>query len=181
MCSDDGSGHGAVSLSERAKRRETVRGLYARYLPGVKRYIRERIGRRREAEDLAQKALLMTSKRQPENPEAYVFAVANNLVVRYRRDQLGRRRAAATLAAAGLDLNLGDEAGRPVSAKQLRRLLARLDVRLSDKLREAIELRLIEGLSCEEAARRLGCSKWAFYKRLERAKQILKEALKRPR
>ena len=97
---------------------------------------------------------------------------------RYRQDQLKKRRAAARLISAGLDAAGGANGGSPVSMKQIKKLIARRDVLRSAKLRRAVELRYIEELSCEEAARRIGCSKWAFYKRLERAKKLLRDALK---
>jgi RNA polymerase sigma factor (sigma-70 family) len=173
MCEGDGLGHGGASWSKCQKPGKSARGRYVRYYAAIERYISERIGCSQDAEDLAQEALLTVSKRQPENPEAYILAVANNLVSRYRQDQLRRRRAAAKLAAAGLDLVTGAEGSKPVSVKQLRRLITRRNVGMSARLREAFELRFIERLSCEEAAQRLGCSKWALYKRLQRAKKAL--------
>lgn len=177
MCDGGKLVRSRISLSERRVAKKAVPGVYARYYPGVKGYIREHIGDSQDAEDLAQEALLTACKHRPNDPQAYILAVAKNLVNRHRRDQAKKRRATARPLCAGLDMAPDAKGGRPVSAKQLKKIIARRDIRMSAKLREALELRFIKRLSCDEAAQKIGCSKWAFYKRFERAKKALKEAL----
>jgi RNA polymerase sigma factor (sigma-70 family) len=49
---------------------------------------------------------------------------------------------------------------------------------LSSEERQAFRLRFIEGLSPKEAAKKVGCSISAFYRRLEKAEKVLRETLK---
>ena len=172
-----GSAQGGASRGKRLAGQKAAPALYARYYPSVKRYIAERVDSHQEAEDMAQEVFLAIRERKPKDPEAYLFKVAGNLVKRYRQKQLKERRAAAVLDFGDYEATGGRRRRRRVSAKQWKRILARGDILMSARLREAVQLRFIEGLSCEETARRIGCSKWALYKRLQRAKKLLKEAL----
>jgi len=178
MCKNDKSAQNRASLNECPKSRKTEPGLHARYYSNVKRFISRYIACPQDAEDLAEEVLLTVSKQQPSDTQAYILAVAKNVVNRHRREKLKKRQAVARLTSISLDTDGGTKGVRPVSKKQIKKPISRRDVRISAKLRKALELRYIEQLSCEDAARRIGCSKWAFYKRFERAKKALKEAIK---
>jgi len=172
-----GSAQGGASRGKRLAGQKAARALYAKYYRSVKRYIAERVGSDQEAEDMAQEVFLAIRKRKPKDPEAYIFRVARNLVNRYWHNELEKRKAAAIPDFGDYEAGGGGRRIQPVSTKQWKRILARGHILMSVKLREAVELRFIEGLSCQETARRIGCSKWALYKRLQRAKKLLKEPL----
>jgi RNA polymerase sigma-70 factor (ECF subfamily) len=161
--------------------------LYLKYAPQVRSYIASHVSSGADTEDLVQEVFLQVcrGKGHYDSSKAvrpYIFGIARNVIRRYDRE---KKRSPETMPADSLNglfprYNSRESIDpvRRISAKQWKRILARGDVGLSVGLREAIELRFIEGLSCEEAARRLGCSKWAFYKKIERAKKLLKDALK---
>lgn len=181
MCKNDKSAQSRVSVNGCPKGRKAAPGLHARFYPRVRRFISRYIASPQDVEDLAEEILLTVSKQQPSDTQAYLLAVARHVVNQHRREKLKKRKAIARLISASLDAEGGAKNVRPVSKKQIKKLISRRDVRISAKLREALELRYIEGLSCEQAAQKIGCSIWAFYKRFERAKKALKEAIKASR
>jgi RNA polymerase sigma factor (sigma-70 family) len=61
-----------------------------------------------------------------------------------------------------------------ISREQLKEAVAEAIAKLPPKACEAIELRLIKGLSTREAAEKAGCSVEALYRRLQRAVRQLR-------
>jgi RNA polymerase sigma factor (sigma-70 family) len=161
--------------------------LYLKYAPQVRAYIASHLSSIADTEDLVQEVFsqVCLSKGRYDSSkevEPYIFGIAMNMIRRYRRE---KERSPETMPADSLNglspsyhIRVSIDPVRRPSAKQWKRILSRPDMGLSVRLRQAIELRFIEGLSCEQAARRLVCSKWAFYKRIERAMRLLREVLK---
>ncbi len=167
--------------------RKAIAMLYLKYAPPVRSYITSHVSSVADTEDLVQDVFLQVHQGKGHYDSAkgvkpYILGIARNLIRRYRRE---KERSPQTISPDLIDglfpgHRIRDGIGpvERISAKQWRRILARDNILMSAMLREAIELRFIEKLSCEQAAQRVGCSKWAFYKRLERARKLLREGLK---
>jgi len=160
--------------------------LYLKYAPPVRSYIASQVTSVADTEDLVHEVFLQVCWGKghydsSRGVKPYIFGIARNMIRRYQREKERSPETIPTDSLNGLFPTYHiresiDPVGR-ISTKQWKRILPRGEVELSVGLREAIELRFIEVLSCEEAARRLGCSKWALYKRLQRANRALKEAI----
>jgi len=160
--------------------------LYLKYAPQVRSYIASYVSCVADIEDLVQDVFLQVCRGKghydsSKGVRPYIFGIARNMIRRYQRE---KERSPQTIHSDSINglfprHHIRESIGplRRISAKQWKRILPRGDVHLSLRLREAVELRFIAGLSCEQAARRLGCSKWAFHKRIGRAKKLLREAL----
>ncbi len=114
---------------------------------------------------------------RPASPKAFLFATARNLMT----DRIRHSRVVAIDSTADFeDSNaLIDEMSpeRHVGAHQeLRRLAAALDA-LSDKCRNVVWLRRVEGLSQRETARRLGLGEGAVESQLGRGVRALAQAV----
>ena len=169
------------------KDKKALAALYLKYARQVGSYIASYVSCVADIEDLVQDVFLHVCRGRAhydssKGVKPYILGIARNVIRRYQKQTKTLPRTMPADSMNGLSLNHHIRASidpvRRISAKQWKRILVRADVDLSIAPREAIELRFIEGLSCEEAAKRVGCSKWAFYKRLERAKKLLQDALK---
>ncbi|UCG48503.1 MAG: sigma-70 family RNA polymerase sigma factor [Phycisphaerales bacterium] len=154
--------------------REAIGALHVKYYNRIKSYIRLRVHREQEAEDLAQSVFVELCRGNMKydaqsDPQAYLLGVAKNLIVRHIR----RRKRQPRL----IQLGSAEEfAGRiPAAPSQcphkllldeLGKVLAEIGDRPSTKADEALVLRFVHGLSVKEAAQRAGCSTSAFYERL---------------
>lgn len=169
------------------KDRRALAILYLKHAPQVRSHIASQVGSPADIQDLVQDVFLQVCKGKGHYDSAkgvkpYIFGIARNMIRRYRRQKERSLQAipADSIDRLSLRYHILGSIGpvRRISAKEWKRILAWGDIELSAGLREAIELRFIEGLSCEQAARRLGYSKRAFQKRIERAKKLLWDALK---
>ncbi len=160
--------------------------LYLKYAPPVRSYIASEVSSVADTEDLVQEVFAQICRGKghydgTKGVKPYILGIAKNMIRRYYREKERSPQTIPTDSLNGLfpmyHIWESTDPVRRISAKQWKRILARGDVGLSIGLREAVELRFIEKLSCEEVARRLGCSKWALYKRLQRAKKLLRDAL----
>jgi len=168
------------------KDRRALATLYLKYAPQVRSYIASHVSRVADIEDLVQDVFLQVCQGKGHYDSAkgvkpYLFGIARNVIRRYYRE---KEKAILSIPADSINgfsltycMRNGIGPVRRISAKEWKRILAGSGIQLSAGLREAIELRFIEGLSCEEAARKIGCSKRAFRKRIERAKKLLWDAL----
>jgi len=169
----------------RGRRTAALRRLFAAYHPGIKRYFADHVGSIDDAEDLAQEVFLRFYERTdlPEDPEAYAHTIARNLLSKYRENRAKRARAA-----------LLQLIGRPCKARitgpspprvpmelvdELETIIKSEQIRLPPRSLEAIRLTYVEQLPAREVAGRLGCSTEALYKRLQRARKLLRDSLRR--
>jgi RNA polymerase sigma factor (sigma-70 family) len=148
---------------------------------GLMRYLARVWPNRSERADLRQDIYvrIYESARhaRPSAPKAFLFATARNLLA----DRVRRSRIVPIDPMQDLDgLNvLVDELSpeqRLSAHQELRRLAAAFD-RLSDKCREVIWLRRVEGLSQREAAQRLGMHEGAVESQLTRGVRSLARAV----
>jgi RNA polymerase sigma-70 factor (ECF subfamily) len=149
------------------------------------RFFAARTGSASDAEDLVQELFLKLSTLETavevENPGAYLFRLASNLMLdraRQRRRSQARDsayREATVERAAGQDVADQPDAEQTLAARQrLALLLARLGD-LPEKTRAAFRLHKFEGLSHSETAARMGVSRSAVEKYISAALKHLLE------
>ena len=113
----------------------------------------------------------------PTSPKAFLFSTARNLLA----DRLRHNRVVAIDSIANPDdlKVLVDEMSpeRRLGARQELRLLARAFDSLSDKCRDVVWLRRVEGLSQRETAQRLGLREGAVESQLARGVRALASAV----
>ena len=113
----------------------------------------------------------------PTSPKAFLFATARNLMT----DRIRHSRVVFIDSTQDLDnLNvLIDEISpeRRLSARQELRVLAQAFDLLSEKCRNVVWLRRVEGLSQRETARRLGLHEGAVESQLARGVRVLAQAV----
>jgi RNA polymerase sigma factor (sigma-70 family) len=152
--------------------------LLRRHGPMVLGLARRVVGDRQTAEDIFQATFLVLARkahtlRRPESLAAWLHGVAVRLALRTRKAGARRRQEEALAPAAA-------SARDPLDELSARELLAVLDEelqRLPDNHRLPLILCGLQGLSQEEAARRLGWSAGAIKGRLERGRLHLRRLL----
>ncbi|MBP6964388.1 MAG: sigma-70 family RNA polymerase sigma factor [Armatimonadetes bacterium] len=166
--------------------------IVARYKDGIYNYISRMISNRDEVEDLAQEVFVraysgLRSFRQESNLRTWLYRIANNLCIdKYRRWATERR-----LLATPERVRDGDEGPRETDlpdtthdpqivcerAELQQEVRAALS-RLPDKLRAAILLYDMEGMSYEEIAEALGVPVGTVKSRLFNARMQLRNWLR---
>jgi RNA polymerase sigma-70 factor (ECF subfamily) len=148
--------------------------------PKIFRLVRGILGDWHRSEDVCQEVFLsafrnLSSFRHRSRLSTWLYRVALNAALRARRRQ-ARSTAEPLDALRGLEAPPDRDADRLEGDEVIRKLLAPLP----DKLRIVVVLREQAGLSYEEMARVLGCSRGAVEQRLHRAlvtlRQIWKDA-----
>ena len=161
--------------------RKAVRVLQARYYHQMERYIGACIGSATYAKDLAQDIFVELCKGNGrydgrEDVERYLLGVARNLVRRYWRKKAKSGKTVpieeigdslADSRDIGLHRHITEQVPTQVPDIDIAKMLARLP----PKAREALKLRLIDGLSSREAAKKAGCSVGTFRKRISNGLQ----------
>lgn len=152
------------------------------------RFLAARSGNPRDAEDLLQE-LWIKAAGQPSgpvaNPRAYLFRMANNLVLDRRRSELRTMRRDHTwLAADGSNIAAPEERPDPAPRaddemvrKQEAQLLAMAIAQLPPGAQRALRLHRLEGHSQGEVAEIMGISRSGVEKHLAVAMRRLKESL----
>ena len=149
------------SVSADTNRDDFLRGLSARYRQPLIAYFQRRVRSREEAEDLTQEVFLRLSRRldveQVENPEAFLFRTAVNLL----RD---RSRRGKTLASHLVEMTHRGSAVEELSPERvlegrqsLASVLRALD-ELDERTRDAFILHRLEGMRHAEIADLYGVS-----------------------
>ena len=173
------------ALVERAQDdADAFAALYRRFLAPVYGFAFRRSGSREVAEEVTSATFERVWRRLPEFEwkgggfEPWLFRIAAVEVAAYYRKQQRSDRPRAQLAlreyALGSGADDGDgDGGTDLTA--LRRALAALRPRYQ----EAISLRYLAGLSHEEAAEAMGCSKAVMAVTLHRATAALRRAMER--
>lgn len=158
--------------------------LYAKYYPRLHHRVAHRIDSRVDAEDLTQSIFVRLWEtraryRKTKSVEAYLYAVANNAIAQHFRQKKQQRRHVSidALIESTADSNMQhtDAATGQFCGRHPDGILENKKIRMSQKGREAVRLRFVEGLSTRQAARVAGCSVAAFYSRLERAIKALRQ------
>jgi RNA polymerase sigma-70 factor (ECF subfamily) len=182
-------------LIQRAKEgdAEAYKELFNRYKERVLGYLYCYIGDYQKAEDITLEAFLDVYKRLPDYEEegkflAWVYKIATNFA---KKEFRGKKAKEVSLdkpidKGEGRAISLGDLLGngndaRPdynIRTEELYKAVEGIMNRLEDKYRAVLILCDMQGLSYEEAAYTLNCSKWAVGMRLTRARRILYEALR---
>jgi len=167
---------------------EALRDLYFMLRPFAVAYVRSRTSRTDLVEDIVQESFLRLreiSSRYREGADGFSFfyGVLKNVTREHlRNSRVAPRTWLADTPASGEDPPSGegqsqeDDGHSAFSAK-----LASALANLPPKLAQAVQLRVLEGLSSEDAARRAGCSSVALRKRLSRALRRLRSRLSGPR
>ncbi|HEY1381148.1 MAG TPA: sigma-70 family RNA polymerase sigma factor [Gemmataceae bacterium] len=159
---------------------DAFRALVARHGPLVLGVCRRVLGDVHAADDAFQATFLVLARRagsvrRPAALAAWLFGVARRIALKARTAQ--RRRARRETRA--VRTNRSAESADELTAREL---LAALDaelLRLPAGYREPLVLCYWQGLTQDEAARRLGCSPGAVKGRLERGRAQLAERLRR--
>lgn len=162
------------------KDREALGRLNILYYPRIKRYIASRVNLTEDAEDLAQRVFLElcmgTSHYDGQrDAEAYLFGVARNIIGHYYRNKKEQPQTVQIDSVCDIVADCDVQQHRPVSLQELKEFLEDVTGRLPPKAREAARLRLGEGLTPKEAAKRVGCSVEVFYRRFYEGLKLLRE------
>jgi len=146
------------------------------YYSGIKRYIASRISNPEDAEDLVQSVFLEfhKSNHNGENPEPYLFGIARNLIATYYH-QKNKQQVFRLNSKIADDIAFSDYAGSS-KTKTLVEEIENAVFGLPPKPREAVELRLMDDLSPQEAASQLDCTVERFYDRFHNGLKILKKS-----
>jgi RNA polymerase sigma factor (sigma-70 family) len=158
--------------------REALGTLYLKYAPQVKAYIASHVDSVADTEDLAQEVFLQICRGKghydsSKGPEQYILGISTNIIRRYHRRKRMIRRSESVFIQSVSAIH-----SRNNIDKQLEKIVEAAENQLSNKERQAFRLRFVENLNPKEAAKKAGCSIRAFYKRLEKAEKVLREALK---
>jgi RNA polymerase sigma factor (sigma-70 family) len=155
--------------------------LFEEEAPRLMRFLR-RFGPRVSAEDIAQDAFTKLVGSAPgdiANPRAYLTATARNLAL----NDLRRQTNAKTDAHADIETiapaYTADPEAQLIAAEGAATASAALDA-LEPRLREALLLHIVEGLTQPEVAQRLGCSRRTVQRYIEAALNQLALALTDP-
>ncbi|MEO6366470.1 MAG: RNA polymerase sigma factor [Steroidobacteraceae bacterium] len=161
--------------------------LYAQYRLEILRFLRARTRDPAEAEDVIQELWirLQAGRGGPVgNGRAYLFQMANNLVLDRARARRRRALRDQMWTEQSLDFTAGEAAAEPapgpaeslLQAEELRQLTAAMQT-LPDAARRAFFLHKIDGLSHAEVAAKLGISRSGVEKHIAVAMKHLRRAL----
>lgn len=158
-------------------------GAYMSKRDDLVRFFAARLRSMTAAEDLVQDLYIRVASLEPgdrvENPSAYLYRLASNLMLdRLRSDRRSGARDSAWLQGQRLEIggeSIVDEpsAEQSVAARQKLAQVARAIADLPPKTKRAFELHKLEGLTQEETARALGVSRKTVEKQISAALQRL--------
>ena len=174
-------------MSEREKRPETRpgegpaepsewAGLYRQFHTHLRCWFASRVATQQDADDLAEEVLAQLSRRlTPDGRKAYVKTAAANALSRYRRRRAREREALRRLLAGGSVAGEFEErsAGEGSTAGHDR--IEEILHTLPPEQAKLLKLRFVDGLPVAEVTLRVGCSREAAYKRLQRLIQRLRD------
>ncbi|HLT92770.1 MAG TPA: sigma-70 family RNA polymerase sigma factor [Woeseiaceae bacterium] len=141
---------------------EELAGIAARFGGALERFFRKRVFDESEAEDLVQEVFCRLAARagshRIQNPEAYVFQVAANLLRDRARTDLSQREAKQRLVLGRRDDRDEISPERVVLGRERIDLVRHALNELPERTRAIFVLHRFEGLKYREIARRLGIS-----------------------
>jgi RNA polymerase sigma factor (sigma-70 family) len=158
---------------------EAFAALVRRHGATVLGVCRRVLGHEQDAEDVFQAVFLVLSRkagalRRKEAVGPWLFGVAHRLALRARRE--ARQRCEREGRAAGRS---GDDPLAELTLREAQLVLDEELARLPERDRGPLVLCYLEGLTRDEAARRLGCPLGTLKSRLERARAFLQKRLAR--
>ena len=145
------------------------RRFFEEWYPRLVRYLRARLGDADHAEDIAQEAFIRLLDHEPRDPAAWLFSVANNLVVDDARIASGRSRHLALIRAdraVSADASPEQPLIRAEEAARVRHALAVLPER--DRILLVLHH---DGLRYRDIARQLGVAPSSVGSLLTRAQR----------
>ena len=181
----DDASDGELAVLARSGTQAAYRALTERHREAVYRLVRSAIGDPDEALDVTQETLISAfgalDRYDPERPfRAWVARIALN-----KARDWGRRRAVRRLFSLGMPEHAAqtvpDQAVGADRTAEGRQALARVSAAIAGlpaRLKEALLLRTIEGMSQSEVAATLGLSEKTVETRLYRARQRLNEIMR---
>jgi len=169
-------------MDGRKKRRKTRAGrptglaeLHDDLYPGLRSWFAARVAREQDADDLAEQVLAkLAQKHRPKDLKAYLAVATANALQDYRRRAAREREFLQRLLE---DTGRGDQIWRPEareSDEQAAQVQEMLDA-LPAKQAKLLRLRYFDRLPMAKLARRVGCSRAAAYKRIQRILQSLRD------
>lgn len=146
--------------------RGSVSGAYRAFHAELLKFLGKRLGSSADAADLAQDAFTQwldwRDREQVQQPRAFLFQIARNLLRDHWRRQQSRPQASEDVDSTQALHAMADEQGASplehVEQQQRLHLLARALDDLSPRRREAFVLHKFDGLSQVEVAQRMGIS-----------------------
>lgn len=148
--------------------------LFLRVREELLNFLHRKIGNKEEAADMVQEVYLRWHRQEVsgiENPRAFLFTVALNLVRDSARQQACASRHALAVQTYGENADLRDDPVRRYDGqRQLESLQHALD-RLPEPVRHAFLLFRYDGMTHAEIARQLGLSKKTVERHIQRASE----------
>lgn len=153
--------------------------LYCRYSPVVRAYFISRGLRAEDADDLTQELFVaLTQRKSPRDPRVYIGAMARSMVRQHRRlaaraflRQEGYRRFQLENSPGIIHVR---ETAPSAANETPEEFMQRAAARLPREQYKLLRLKFVENLRIREIARRMACSESAAYKRLHRARNLLR-------
>ena len=160
---------------------KTLAAFYAEYYPQIRRYIASCIYSLEDADDLTQDVFLeFCRSSRCQNAEAYLFGIARKTILAYHRK---RKKSAKIIPLDSIDdfgkspsIKQNQDPTKQISQNEFEKLFEDVVEQLPPKAREAVKLRLVEGLDPEAAAKRAGCSIDTFYRRFYEGLKALRNS-----
>jgi len=140
------------------------------YYDKIYRYIYFKVNNRALAEDLTQETFLRFINTESKEPERYLYTIAKNLCIdHYRKNK-----------ASELDIDEVEVGESGFEAE----LIERVDLRnalqsLDEEERELLILRFVNEEPLDEICKLMKISRFAIYRRIKAAKELLKARLER--
>lgn len=156
--------------------------LYRRYFPKLGSYFASQGLNPTEAEDLAHDVFRELGKAPvPQNRNAYVYAIARNILAQHRRHEIAEHaaldeycRRVTTECGCSASHALDTEPSEEAPTAEAERILKTITARLPPKDAELMTLRLVEGLSIKEVAQRTNRSEDAVRRRIDRLRAAVR-------
>jgi len=156
--------------------------LYRRYLPKLGGYFSSQGLNPTEAEDLAHDVFRELGQAPvPQNRNAYIYAIARNILARHRRREIAEHaaldeycRRVTTDRGCSASHALDTEPSEGTSTAEAERILKTITARLPPKDAELMTLRFVEGLSIKEVAQRTNRSEDAVRRRIDRLRAAVR-------
>jgi RNA polymerase sigma factor (sigma-70 family) len=145
--------------------------LYRKYFPRPEGYFASKGVHPTEAEDLAHDVFQeLGQAKVPEDPKAYIYAIARNIFARRRRREIAEHAALGEYCRRVTS----EDAGPATEALSVEvgQILQTVLAKLPPKDAELFTLWFMQELSAKEVAQRLDCSEEAVRKRIERLRPV---------
>ena len=169
------------------RNKEAIRQLNTIYYPNVKRYIASRVDGIEDVEDLSQSVFLEFYKKDDDtykkyqSAEAYLLKIAQNLIALHYRNQNKQPNTISIESIGEIadsdTVQHHQNIPRGISLRELTKIFE--TVELPPKARQTLNFKFVKRYSTQKAAQKAGCSVWTFYKRVDKAMELLEDMVKR--